>query len=82
MTRKRTGFTLIEVVVAFLVIAVLVGGGFLWNRVTKLNTWAVATDHWLVDELYPWIKDQNFQVGPEGGGAPDGNKPPPPPDGL
>ena len=85
MTRRRTGTITIEALlglVVLLFLVVLVGGGLLYQRVNKLNTWAVATDNWLLNELYPWINDQIFQTGPENAGLPDGNKPPPPPDGL
>jgi hypothetical protein len=85
MRRDRRGFTLIELFYVAVVVVVLlfVGVGTwatvsLWGRVSKLNTWAVATDTWLMNELWPWIRDNSFN----GGGNPDGDKPPPPPDGL
>ncbi|HEX4936512.1 MAG TPA: prepilin-type N-terminal cleavage/methylation domain-containing protein, partial [Gemmatimonadaceae bacterium] len=81
MNQRRRGFTLVEVVLVILLLAALVGVGILWQRVQKLNTWAVKTDAWLVNDLYPWVKNNSFQTGP-GGGNPDGTKPPPPPDGL
>lgn len=85
MRTPRRGFTIVEF---FLLIAAIVmllllgglawGGVVLWNRVAQLNSWAVATDTWLSDKLYPWIRDNTFN----GGGNPDGNKPPEPPGGL
>lgn len=84
MKRRRGGFTLIEVLVTILIVLTVglgIGGYMLWQRVQKLNTWAVSTDAWLMNKLYPWIHDNSFQKGP-GGGDPDPTKPPPPPDGL
>ncbi|MFP5354595.1 MAG: hypothetical protein ACLGIK_05495 [Gemmatimonadota bacterium] len=81
MNRQRKGLTTIEWLLAILLLVALVGLGILWMRVQKLNTWTYKTDAWLVNELYPWIKNNSFMPGP-GGGNPDGTKPPAPPDGL
>ena len=81
MKRHRGGITLLEIILVIVMIGMLVGGVVLWQRVQKLNTWAVATDAWLGGPLYKWVKDNSFQTG-SGGGNPDGTKPPPPPDGL
>ena len=81
MMRNRKGVTLVEIILVIAVIAMLIAGVVLWQRVQKLNTWAVGTDAWLTGQLYPWVKNNSFQVG-SSGGNPDGSKPPPPPDGL
>ena len=85
MRRNRKGFTVVEffLLVAAVVMLLLLGGltwagVSLWGRVSELNTWAVNTDAWLMNDLWPWIRDNSFN----GGGNPDGDKPPPPPDGL
>ena len=78
MKRKRKGVTLLELLVVALFFFVVIGGLLLYIRVAELNTWAVKTDAWLVNELYPWVRDNTFN----GGGNPDGDKPPPPPDGI
>lgn len=85
MRRSRRGFTVVEffLLVAAVAIMALLGGlawagVTLWDRVAELNSWAVATDEWLTNDLYPWIRDNTFN----GGGNPDGNKPPEPPGGL
>jgi Tfp pilus assembly protein PilV len=81
MKRRRKGFTTIEIVLALLVLVLLVAGIILWQRVTKINNWAVHHQEWAEGPLYKWIHDNSFQTGP-GGGNPDGTKPPPPPGGL
>lgn len=82
MRRRRTGFTLVEIILVLAVIALLILGAVLWMRVDKINTWAVEEQAWS-DSVYTWIKSSSFQQGPLSGGAdPDGIKPPPPPRGL
>ena len=81
MKTRRSGFTTMEIVLIIAVLVLLALGAVLWSRVSRLNTWAVKTDAWLTNSMYPWVKNNSFMTGP-GGGNPDGTKPPPPPDGL
>jgi len=82
MRGRMSGFTLVEIILALAVIALLILGAVLWMRVEKLNTWAVAEQQWSAD-VYKWIKESSFEQGPLSGGSdPDGTKPPPPPTGL
>lgn len=81
MAGVRRGTTGWIVLLGLLVLALGVGVFVLWNRVSKLNAWAVSQEVWMEDELYDWIKNRSFQQG-SGSGNPDGDKPPPPPGGL
>lgn len=82
MLKRRSGYTLLEIILIIAVIALLIGGTLLWLRVEKLNDWAVAEQAWSA-EVHKWIKSSTFEQGPYPGGAdPDGVKPPAPPEGL
>lgn len=80
MQHRRSGFTLIEIILLIAVVALLAGGVMLWMRVQTLNTWAVNTQAWNKD-VYRWINESSFAPG-TGGGNPDSLKPPPPPGDL
>lgn len=82
MHGRRSGFTLIEIILSVLVVLLLVGGVMLWQRVDKLNDWAVKEQAWSKD-VYKWIRENSFEHGdPNDGGDPDLVKPPAPPDEL
>ncbi len=82
MNHRRSGFTLIELILLLAVVGLLVAGWILWHRVETLNAWAAKQEVWH-GQVYDWIKNSSFQQGTTGGGSnPDGVKPPAPPDEL